>query len=289
MFPFINLGFIKLPLYGLMIVTGILSGGAICKKLCAVQNINFYDFIIISAVAGGIGFAGAKLFYILDFYTPKYFFKALGNMLFHPKTSGLIEGGFVFYGGLLGGIAGYFLGIKIAGTNARTFLNTFAFAIPYVHAFGRIGCFCAGCCYGIEYNGPLSVAGHFPVQLLEAILLFTFSFGILGLICKRSRNERRTELAEVFGMTEARHAELVSASIPLFIWYILYYSIIRFFLEFLRADDIRGKVAFSSTITLSISQVVSLILFTCAAAILIILLIKKHKTDKLKEREIQHD
>ena len=104
-----------------MIVTGILSGGAICKKLCAVQNINFYDFIVISAVAGGLGFVGAKLLYILDFYSPRYFFNVLGYMLLHPKTSGLIEGGFVFYGGLIGGIAGYFLGIKIAGTDARTF------------------------------------------------------------------------------------------------------------------------------------------------------------------------
>ena len=256
MFPFINLGFIKLPLYGLMIVTGILSGGAICKKLCAVQNINFYDFIIISTVAGGLGFAGAKLLYLLDFYTPKYFFKALGDMLLHPKSSGLIEGGFVFYGGLLGGIAGYFLGIKIAGTDARTFLNTFAFVIPYVHAFGRIGCFCAGCCYGIEYTGPFSVAGHFPVQLVEAGLLFVFAFVVLAHI---------------------------SASVPLFLYYILYYSTLRFFLEFLRGDEARGSVNFGADVSLSTSQLISLILFM--VDIILIVLIKCRKSDKVKQEE----
>ena len=266
MFPFINLGFIKLPLYGLMIVTGILSGGAICKKLCAVQNINFYDFIIICAVAGGLGFAGAKLFYILDFYTPKYFFKALGDMLLHPKSSGLLEGGFVFYGGLIGGIAGYFLGIKIAGTDVRTFLNTFAFAIPYVHAFGRIGCFCAGCCYGIEYNGPLSVAGHFPVQLVEAALLFGFSFVVLGSLLRHQR-----------------HAELVSLSVPLFMWYVLYYSTLRFFLEFLRGDEARGSVNFGAGISLSTSQLISLIFFV--SDIILIVLIKCRKSDKVKQEE----
>ncbi|MBO7583228.1 MAG: prolipoprotein diacylglyceryl transferase [Treponema sp.] len=255
-----------------MIVTGILSGGAICKKLCVVQNINFYDFIVISAVAGGLGFVGAKLLYILDFYSPRYFFNVLGYMLLHPKTSGLIEGGFVFYGGLIGGIAGYFLGIKIAGTDACTFLNTFAFVIPYVHAFGRIGCFCAGCCYGIEYTGPLSVAGHFPVQLLEALLLFAFAFVILGLVCKRSRNE--------FGMT----------GISLFLYYILYYSILRFFLEFLRGDEARGRVSFETGISLSISQIISLILFT--AGIILIVLIKIRKNDKVRQveaTEIQND
>ncbi len=255
-----------------MIVTGILSGGAICKKLCSVQNINFYDFIIISAVAGGIGFAGAKIFYLIDFYGPGDFFKALGQMLFHPKSSGLISGGFVFYGGLIGGIAGYFLGVKIARCGVKTFLNTFAFAIPYVHAFGRIGCFCAGCCYGIEYHGFLSISGRFPVQLLESFLLFTFAFSVLIFLC--------------------RHADIVSVPVPLFLFYILYYSIIRFFLEFLRADEIRGQISFGASsriITLSISQVVSVILFTVTLALLIFLLIKNRKTDKLKTTEIQND
>ena len=244
-----------------MIVTGILSGGAICKKLCSVQNINFYDFIIISAVAGGLGFAGAKIFFLIDFYTPTQFFKALGNMLFHPKASGLISGGFVFYGGLIGGIAGYFLGVKIARCGVSTFLNTFAFAIPFVHAFGRIGCFCAGCCYGIEYTGPLSVAGHFPVQLVEAGLLFVFAFVMMGFLL--------------------RHAELVSAS--LFHYYILYYSTLRFFLEFLRGDEARGSVNFGAGVSLSTSQLISLILFV--ADIILIVLIKCRKNDKVKQEE----
>ena len=265
MLPFINLGFIKIPLYGLMIVIGILSGAAICKKLCAVQNINFYDFIIISAVAGGIGFAGAKLFFLVDYYTPSLFFKALGYMLTHPKTSGLMSGGFVFYGGLIGGIAGYFLGIKIAKTDVCTFLNTFAFVIPYIHAFGRIGCFCAGCCYGIEYTGPFSAGGRFPVQLLEAFLLFAFAFVILAFIINRAGH-----VNQPCHVNQPRHAELVSASPTLFLCYVVYYSIVRFFLEFIRADDIRGQVSFGSSVQLSISQVVSLILLTGAVVTLIV-------------------
>ena len=256
-----------------MIVTGILSGAAICKKLCAVQNLNFYDFIIISAVAGAFGFAGAKIFFLFDYYSPALFFKSLGYMLFHPKESGLISGGFVFYGGLIGGIAGYFLGVKIARTKVMSFLNTFAFAIPFVHAFGRIGCFCAGCCYGMEYEGPLSVAGHFPVQLLESLLLFAFSFVMLAVIFLRARNK--------FDI----HPD--STACPLFLYYVLFYSFIRFFLEFLRGDEIRGQIKIGSSLVLSISQVVSLILFT--GAVIIIVLIKTRKNDKVVETEIQND
>ena len=267
-FPFINLGFIKLPLYGLMIVTGILSAGAICKRLCAIQNINFYDFIIISATAGALGFAGAKLFFLFDYYGAANFFKALGQMLLHPKTSGLISGGFVFYGGLIGGLAGYLIGIKIARVGMTTFLNTFAFTIPYVHAFGRIGCFCAGCCYGIEYHGFPAVAGRFPVQLMEAFLLFAFAFVMLFLIMRKEHMQTK--------------------GLPLFLWYILYYSIVRFCLEFLRADE-RGQFLFGKNFVLSVSQLVSLIFFIADAILIIMLLIKKAKNDKVEVKDIQND
>ncbi len=275
-----------------MIVIGILTAGAICKKLCSIQNINFYDFIIISAVAGGIGLLSAKLFYIATAFPLSKFFYLLWLMLRHPVKANLISSGFVFYGGLLGGMAGYFLGVKIARCKVRDFLNTFAFAIPFVHAFGRIGCFYAGCCYGIPYEGPLALhyshpvsdvacgPGIFPVQLLEAFLLFAFSFWVLVVIVRRSRNK--------FGMTdvelvEARHAELVSAS--MFFLYILYYSLIRFLLEFLRGDESRGKLSFASGAWLSTSQVISLILFTSTALFSIILLIKSRKNDKVKNKE----
>ncbi len=251
-----------------MIVTGILSAGAICKRLCSIQNIDFYDFIIISATAGAFGFAGAKLFFLIDYYGATNFFIVLGQMLLHPKTSGLISGGFVFYGGLIGGIAGYFLGIKIARVGITTFLNTFAFAIPYVHAFGRIGCFCAGCCYGIEYHGFPSVAGRFPVQLVEAFLLFAFAFVMLYLIMRKEHVQTK--------------------GLPLFLWYILYYSIVRFCLEFLRADE-RGQFLFGKNFVLSISQLVSLIFFIDDAILIIMLLIKKAKNDKVEVKDIQND
>lgn len=246
-FPFINLGFIKLPLYGLCIVTGILSGGAISYKLCSRLNKNFYDFIIISAVVTLFGFLFAKLLYLLTAFPVKKFFQVLWLMLRHPISSGLIETGFVFYGGLIGGTLGYFAGIKIARCTFRDFLNLFAFVIPYIHAWGRVGCFCAGCCYGIHYDGPLAVhytnpvsdvvcgPGIFPVQLLEALLLFAFAIVILILLLRgRGKNNL------------------------LFLWYALYYSIVRFCLEFLRGDEARGQLQLGA-ISLSVSQVISVI------------------------------
>ena len=258
-----------------MIVSGILSAGAICKKLCLLQNISFYDFIIISAVAGGLGFVFAKLLYLATAFPLSKFFYVLWLMLRHPVKANLISSGFVFYGGLLGGIAGYFAGVKIARCKPTDFLNTFAFAIPYVHAFGRIGCFCAGCCYGIPYEGPFALhyshplsdvecgPGIFPVQLVEALLLFIFAFWALVVIFRH---------AELVSASAPRHAELVSAS--LFLYYTLYYSLVRFGLEYLRHDKSRGFFWIFST-----SQWISIFIFLISVTILVLIFFQRHRNN----------
>jgi len=187
-------------------------------------------------------------------------------MLLHPVKSGLISGGFVFYGGLIGGSLGYLLGCKIARCHPRDLLNIFAFVIPFIHAFGRLGCFCAGCCYGIPYNGPLALhykapvsdaplnTGLFPVQLLEAFLLMLFALVLLFLLLKKRE---------------------AVASKNLFLYYLIYYSILRFFLEYLRSDPARGYLWIFST-----SQWISLALFITGITILSINLVKGRKRNE---------
>ena len=103
------------------------------------------------------------------------------------------------------------------------------------YRYAGIGCFLAGCCYGIPYNGVFSVQFPFlpervlPVQLFEAVIEFFLCalFIILSL-------KRKTGLTEL---------------------YILFYAPFRFLLEFLRGDEIRGKLWILST-----SQWISLLL-----------------------------
>jgi phosphatidylglycerol:prolipoprotein diacylglycerol transferase len=92
------------------------------------------------------------------------------------------------------------------------------------HAVGRLGCFAAGCCFGIPTSLPWGVSFHslgrdphpwanvplHPVQLYEASLVFA-NFVILILF----RHKRRFP-GEVF------------------CFYLINYGLIRFFLEFLR-------------------------------------------------------
>lgn len=154
-------------------------------------------------------------------------------------------GGLVFYGGLIGAFLGIFCYCKQYHLSYVPYMDVFAPLIPFVHGIGRIGCFCSGCCYGIEYHGPfaiqfpyneavpqLSQVPRFPVQLLEALMNFLLC-GILFCLMKK-KNLRNGRLMGI---------------------YLIYYSIARFLLEMLRGDKIRGSISVFST-----SQLISLIL-----------------------------
>ena len=71
-----------------------------------------------------------------------------------------------FYGGLIGGVSAFlvlfYVHIKKKNPNIKLLdiLIIAPAAVSVVHAFGRIGCFCAGCCYGIETDSWLGV--QFP-------------------------------------------------------------------------------------------------------------------------------
>ena len=126
----------------------------------------------------------------------------------------------------------------------------FGTALALGHVIGRVGCWTEGCCHGSPTGLPwgsvfLSRASSVPPRLL-GVLLYP------------------TQLYEAFGEAVAA-AILIRWVMPgiragkykygtAFIGYILYYSILRFLIEFMRGDD-RGE--FLSSV-LSPSQWISL-------------------------------
>jgi phosphatidylglycerol:prolipoprotein diacylglycerol transferase len=185
---------------------------------------------------------GAKLFYLLPRLGElwKYrtaIFKSLDSF------TAYLGGGFVFYGGLIGGVAAAFLYCVTCKKPASKMIEIAVPSFPLIHGIGRIGCLMAGCCYGIPVKPWLGIAFRnsieapngvplFPVQLLEASLNLILFF-ILLLYTRRERIPYQT--------------------LGLYLWI---YSIERFLIEFLRNDNIRGIYAGLST-----SQWISMILF----------------------------
>ena len=179
----------------------------------------------------------------------------------------VIKGGFVFYGGLIGGFLGLLIYASIYKIKLNKFLDIYAAVIPLGHAFGRVGCFFAGCCYGMEHDGFLSftyteTAGTtplgvplLPIQLIEAACLILI-FGVLMLV--------------LFKVNKVGVVYKV---------YIVAYAIVRFVLEYFRGDGERGKFLFLST-----SQWVSVgLIILCVAIILYDKYWKKSDAEEKKE------
>ena len=150
-------------------------------------------------------------------------------------------GGMVFYGGLFGAVGGLFAYAKIMRQPLGTALKLCIPVMPLAHAIMRIGCFMAGCCFGIQhqcgivFTRSISAPNNvplLPVQLYEAAINLCIFIG-LWIFTKRERKWQIT--ACIYGIC---------------------YSVARFCLEYLRGDAARGFALGFST-----SQLISIALF----------------------------
>lgn len=202
--------------YGLLMATGF--GAGCFYFLYATKKNNISENLMANLCGGIILFSllGARVFYIL--VHANYYFS-------HPLESLRVwEGGMVFYGGLFFSLAFSLLYIKIYRLSLLVIADCAAPAISIGLAIGRIGCFLNGCCYGIPSNfgfvfPPESPAGQafpnqilFPTQLLSSLNLFIIGFFLDWL----RRNKKMQE--------------------KLLPFFLIFYSLHRFLVEFLRGD-----------------------------------------------------
>ncbi len=215
-------GSVTIYTYGFFIAFGAVLGGLYMwrqgKKefgLTFDQANTLFVLLIIAGVVGG------KLFILFE--RPSYYLRNLTTLF-----SG---SGFVYYGSLLTAIPVMLWYFKKHKIPTLAMLDVMAVVTCIVHGFGRIGCFNAGCCYGVPTDGffgvvfsdpvcqarPLNVALH-PTQLYEATLIF----GIL-----------------TFLLIYKSHKKFDG---QLFILYLIIYASGRSLLETLRGDLERGFV-----------------------------------------------
>jgi phosphatidylglycerol:prolipoprotein diacylglycerol transferase len=240
MLPFLHIYERDIPLYGLMIFLGIALAIIFARRRAPRYGIAKEDvlFMGLYAVIGGL--IGAKLLYIIVSFNG--ILEYAGSENFFTALQVVMSGGFVFYGGLIGGFLSAFYYIKKFKIPFGAMADVAAPVLPLAHAVGRIGCFFAGCCYGIpvpwgvEFNRS-PVAPHnvalFPVQLVEAAV----NLGIMAVLLLLGRKKR----------FEGK----------LIYMYAVMYASMRFALEFFRYDTGRGIF-----LGLSTSQIISAVMVT---------------------------
>jgi phosphatidylglycerol:prolipoprotein diacylglycerol transferase len=145
MYPFIHLGHLNLPTFGLMLWLAAVAGALVVERGFRRARIDA-DAVGIVAITVVAGIVGAKIWHVLD--TPQDFREIGWRVLYDPA-------GFAWYGGLTFGIAALvLLGWKAKIGVLRT-LDLAAPAAAVGYGLGRIGCFLSGDgCYGIPTNLP---------------------------------------------------------------------------------------------------------------------------------------
>ncbi len=217
------------------------------------QSNSLFLLIVVAAVVGG------KLFMIFedfDYYT--------------SNPSKLISGsGFVFYGSLLTCIPLMLWFFRRNKIPLWAMLDLMAIVICILHTCGRIGCFMAGCCYGLPTDSffgviftspvcqaePLNTPLH-PTQLYEAGYIFSV---LIALLILKNRKQFEGQL---------------------FLTYLILYAIGRGVIELFRGDIERGFIIQNY---LSNSQFISLLII--AGATYFYVRLRNTKLDASKNME----
>ena len=162
------MGSLEVYLYGICMALGIISCFGFLMYTMWKKNFNdeATDKILLIGVFGtGFGILSAALF------------QGLYNYIDNP-TGGFNLSGMTFIGGLIGGVLSflgvYWLYIYVIAPRTKIKLlqnnmnATLTDALPFIpvgiaiaHAFGRLGCFFGGCCYGMEADWGLYCAGSY--------------------------------------------------------------------------------------------------------------------------------
>lgn len=227
MLPYIHLINRDVPVYGLLMAAGGALGWLIsvhrAQRYAPQLSREAVTRVYLIFVAGAL--IGAKVYSLILVWPA---LTANISLLWNNPQLFLqmfVYGGLVFYGGLIGGAlctAWLLVSRRVTFTQLET---VYLPAVPLVHGIGRVGCFCAGCCYGVPTSSFLGVVypeGGFapagiplvPVQLFETagdLLLF-------GVLCLPVYRQPGRRLAA----------------------YLLGYGCLRFATECFRGDAARG-------------------------------------------------
>ncbi len=151
-------GRLQIASYGVMMMLGFLAGLFLLQKRAKNHNIppeKIFNIAISMLICGVVG---ARVFYVIQYWESAGFAQNPLNIFRIDK------GGLVFYGGGIGGLIGAVAVMLKEKLPVLPSLGLIASVAPLSHAFGRIGCFLNGCCFGRRTDSWIGI--RFP-RLIE--------------------------------------------------------------------------------------------------------------------------
>lgn len=244
--------------YGMMIAIGIVLAYITAEfraKRLGLESKNVFPLTVCAVV---FGLFGAKLLYWIT---------VIDEIIANPKMMLDLADGFVVYGGIIVGIVACFIYSKIKKFGLLPYMDLILPSVALAQAFGRLGCFLAGCCYGKETDSACHIVfteSQFAPNNVQLIPTQLFSSGLNFLHF----------VALVVIARKVKKAGIVSAC------YLIFYSVGRFILEFFRGDIERGSVG-----ALSTSQFISIFILIAGVVMLVVCMKYQKKEAQVDEVE----
>ena len=213
-----SIGRFTVHTYGVMIAIGVILCvlmGYYRAKRYEMKAESVLDLAILCVV---MGFLGAKVFFVILSW----------KQFLADPLSVLGSSGFVVYGGIIFGVVSALIYCKIKNIRFFTYFDLLAPSVALAQAFGRLGCFFAGCCYGKETSLPIGIvfpensfapAGVplLPTQLFSSAGDFLIAFVLIRMTGKMRYGIgrfcveflRTNEQGGLFGLTTAQVISIV--------------------------------------------------------------------------------
>jgi prolipoprotein diacylglyceryl transferase len=157
--PFLHLGPLAIPTYGLMVATGLLVAAYILQADFRRRKLEADAFLIIG-VAGLTGLIGSRLYEVLE--SPREFFANPWPQLFGRF-------GFTWFGALIAGLVALGILARRAKIPVLLFLDACSPAASVGYALGRMGCLLSGDGdYGVPTSLPWGMS--FPNGLVPTVV-----------------------------------------------------------------------------------------------------------------------
>lgn len=239
---------LEISYYGLIIAVGIGLGIFIAIKNAEKRGLKGDDIITLALYAIPLAVLGARIYYCLffeDSFSFVEFFK-------------IWEGGMAIYGAVIGGAVGAVLFCLIHKKNFLAVADVACISLILGQGLGRIGCYFAGCCYGVEVTNPAFMWFPFAVEMSGVWHYSTFFYeSFFNLI--------------IFGVLLFLFRKKVNTTGVIFSLYILCYGVVRCIIETFRGDSL---YIFN---VIKVSQLLSAILIIVGIIMLVIIYTKKKK------------
>ena len=246
--------FVPIFAYGMMIALGAGCGIYIAMRRSRDGGIT-PDRTLDLGIFGVIwGVVGARTLHVLENFNG-YFLSAQSGRHWYEAFF-IWQGGLVFYGGAIGSVFYIVWSLRRQRVGVRQALSVMdigATLIPLGLAFGRMGCWFNGCCFGKQCNLAWGVA--FPAQsnpyysqLRQKIIsagaehslyihpsqMYSWAGGLLMFLVLSFIYRRRAFAGQIVGL-----------------WFILY-ALVRFGIEMTRGDSVAhaGPLRLSQTIAI---------------------------------------